>query len=125
MVELKSDESLHCNIYYIMKEKCQYNKQNYDHIFRYRHHANHYEGKPICKCGSECKLYMRSENGIDKNNIEEKCHMLNYRHPPRTRQIKLAENMHSLLINKCPEKRIMIYMNQYMKIMIIMIVTDI
>ena len=32
--------------------------------------------------------------------IEDVIHMKIYRHPPRTRQIKLAENIHSLLINK-------------------------
>ena len=37
---------------------------------------------------------------MDQNRIDDQCHMFIYRHPPRSRQIKLAENVHSLLVNE-------------------------
>ena len=99
MVKLKSDNPLHCNIYHSMIATHQHNLQNLHHLEKYRHYQNEYEDKPICKYNDECKSYIRCENGVDKNEISDQCHMILYRHPPRTRHVKLAENINSLLIN--------------------------
>ena len=100
MKKLQSKDPLDCNIYNNLKKREEFTAQNLLHMKIYRHHANNYEDKEICKYGDECKSYIRNENGLDQNRIDDKCHMLLYRHPPRTRRIKLAENVHSLIINK-------------------------
>ena len=83
-----------------MKKKYEFNQGNLNHLKEYLHHENGIDDKPICKYGDECKSYIRSENGMDENRMDDQCHMFIYRHPPRTRQIKLAQNIHSLVINK-------------------------
>ena len=100
MMKLKSTNPLNCEIYCSMRKKYNYTQLSLSHIQRYRHHVNSYDGKSICKYGQECKAYIRSEKGVDGNKIEDQCHMALYRHPPRTRQIKMAKNIHPLAINK-------------------------
>ena len=104
MMPLQSKDPLECKIYNNMRIRNEYNPKNLNHMQQYRHYANEYEDKPVCKYGEECKSYIRSEKGVDQNCIEDKCHMIIFRHPPRTRQIKLAENIHSLVINKSSYK---------------------
>eukprot|EP01084_Bolivina_argentea_P075802 137388_1 len=82
-----------------MKNKSKFNQQNLAHLHQYKHFTNECSSKPACKYGEECKSYLRSEQNIDQNSIKDQCHMKLYRHPPRTRQIKLAENMNSLIMN--------------------------
>ena len=102
MIKTATNNPSDCAIYYNVKEKYQFHQENLDHLLQYRHHEKEYDDKPICKYGDECKSYIRCESGVDQNKIKDQCHMLLYRHPPRTRQIKLAENIHSLVINKSP-----------------------
>ena len=93
---------LECPVYYAMKQKYEFSKQNLQHMNEYSHFMNEYEEKPQCKYGQDCKAYIRSENG--QNRLDDNCHMKIYRHPPRTRNIKLAENINSLIINKKKEQ---------------------
>ena len=95
-----SKKASKCPIYHAVKEKYQYTKDNLAHLQQYKHFKNEYEQKPKCKYDDECKSYIRCEQGQDENSISDKCHMMIYRHPPRTRQIKLAENIHSLILNE-------------------------
>eukprot|EP01084_Bolivina_argentea_P136040 239626_1 len=90
-----SKQAEKCKVYQAMKEKYQFSQENLDHLNQYKHFKNEYEEKPACKHGDECKSYIRCESGQDENRLDDKCHMKLYRHPPRTRQIKLAENIHS------------------------------
>ena len=92
-----------------MKQQYQLNQDNLDHVCEYNHFADNYSDKPQCKYGQDCKAYIRSETGTDLNRIDDKCHLNLYRHPPRTRQIKLQENIHSLVINKSKEQNHPLY----------------
>ena len=83
-----------------MVNESQFTYENLHHMNKYKHYKNEYKEKEECADKDECKIFIRCEQGQDENNINDKCHMKIYRHPPRTRQIKLAENMHSLIINK-------------------------
>ena len=79
MTKLKSNNPLHCNIYYNMKEKYEYNTENLQHLIQFRHHSNQYKDKPVCKYKDECKAYIRCEHGQDQNKINDQCHMYIYR----------------------------------------------
>ena len=83
-----------------MKEKYICNQENLKHLELYNHFTDKYEEKPVCKYGDECKSYIRNERGQDENRIHDQCHMIIYRHPPRTRSIKLAQNLHPLILNQ-------------------------
>eukprot|EP01084_Bolivina_argentea_P264558 448154_1 len=102
MKKNNTNNPLHCAIYYAMKEQYEYSQDNLNHILSYNHFANEYLEKPQCKYGQDCKAYIRSENG--QNRLNDTCHMKIYRHPPRTRNIKLSENINSLVINKNEEQ---------------------
>ena len=109
LLKLKSKDPMRCKIYCNVKEHYEYTQDNLDHLQQFRHHAIEYEDKPVCKYGDECKTYIRSENGTDQHRIDDKCHMFIYRHPPRTRQIKLAENIRSLVVNTDDWENYMLY----------------
>eukprot|EP01084_Bolivina_argentea_P202571 346095_1 len=100
MKKLQTKNPLKCPIYHSMKQNYEFNETNLNHLQQFSHFQNDFDEKPECKYGNECKTYIRSERGQDQNRIDDKCHMTIYRHPPRTRQIKLAENVHSMIINK-------------------------
>ena len=108
MNKLNSNNPLHCPIYYSMKQEYQYNEENLRHLTDYLHFVNEMEEKPECKFKDECKAYQRQENG-EGNRIDDKCHMKLYKHPPRSRQIKLAQNVHSMIINKTQQDNHAIY----------------
>ena len=98
--EQYTNNPLKCPIYQAMKEKYQYTMDNLYHLQQYNHYQDEYTQKPKCKYGDECKTYIRCEIATDQNRIEDKCHMKIYRHPPRTRQVKLAQNIHAMIINE-------------------------
>eukprot|EP01084_Bolivina_argentea_P158830 276668_1 len=100
MNKIYSTNPLDCSIYHNVKEEYEFNQLNLNHLTEFTHHSSQYDNTPSCKYGDECKSYIRCENGIDKNKISDQCHMYMFRHPPRTRQIKLAKNMNSFLMNK-------------------------
>ena len=100
MIKSNTSDPLKCPIYFAMKQQYQFNQENIDHLYDFNHFQNEYEQKPECKYNDECKAYIRAEQGTDQNRIDDKSHMAIYRHPPRARQIKLAENIHSLILNK-------------------------
>ena len=101
---LKSkDDTSKCPIYYNMKIKQEYNKNNLHHLQQYNHFENPFEDKPRCKYGDECESYTRSEHGQDKHSISDECHMILYHHPPRTRQIKLSQNVNPMIVNETKE----------------------
>eukprot|EP01084_Bolivina_argentea_P271284 461549_1 len=98
MNKLNSNDPLQCPIYKAMKIKYKLTKENVNHLNEFSHFIDEYGQKPPCKYKDECKAFIRMESGGNK--IEDQCHVKLYRHPPRTRNIKLAENMYSLIINK-------------------------
>ena len=89
MLKAKSTNPLKCKTYYNIKQLHEFNADNLNHMKTYNHFSDNYEQKPKCRYGDECKYYQRSEENLDDNNVEDECHMLIFRHPPRTRQIKL------------------------------------
>eukprot|EP01083_Nonionella_stella_P096565 271503_1 len=93
------DNPLLCPIYHAMKQKYQFNQQNLEHLQNYTHFKDQcVQQKPPCEFESDCKAYTRCENG--ENRLDDLCHLQIYRHPPRTRQIKLSQNIHHLVINE-------------------------
>ena len=97
LLNLKSKDALKCPIYHSMKEKYEFTQKNLDHLERYQHFENEYQEKPKCRYGQECKSYIRCEQNTDENSVNDECHMKIFRHPPRTRQIQFAKNMHSMI----------------------------
>ena len=63
--------------------------------------------KPKCKYSDQCKSFKRLENG--DYNISDLCHIKLYRHPPRTRNIKLSENMNAMVLNKNRKMNVPLY----------------
>eukprot|EP01083_Nonionella_stella_P086513 240394_1 len=98
MIKAKSDNPLKCPIYCAVKQEYQFNKANYHHLRDHYHLKNEFKDKPQCRYSSECEAYIRQQKGGDR--IDDQCHMMTYRHPPRTRNIELARNMHSFVFNK-------------------------
>eukprot|EP01084_Bolivina_argentea_P161715 281496_1 len=98
---------LECPIYCAMKQKYEFNQSNLQHMNEYEHFKNEFEEKPKCKDGQNCETYIRQENGACI--LEDECHMKIYRHPPRNRNIKLAANIHSLIVNKKQEQNHSVY----------------
>ena len=87
-----------CGIYHAMMEKHQYNQKNLEHLNEFTHFKNEFEEKPVCHYKDDCESFIRSEQGQD--DIKDQCHMKLYRHPPRSRNIKLSENIHPLILHK-------------------------
>eukprot|EP01084_Bolivina_argentea_P092560 166508_1 len=92
-----TNNPLTCPFYHSVKQKYEFTKENLNHLNEYNHFKNEYEEKPQCKHSQDCKAYIRSENGT--NRLDDNCHMRIYRHPPRTRNIKLSENTNPLIVN--------------------------
>eukprot|EP01084_Bolivina_argentea_P167800 291140_1 len=83
------------------------NQNNLNHLNAFVHFKDEYKEKPACRHGDECKSHIRMEQG--DNQLNDQCHLKLYRHPPRKRNIKLAENMHSLIINTNKEQNHHVY----------------
>ena len=107
MNKINTMDPCHCPIYWAMKENYEFNKDNLKHLREFTHFLNEYEDKPICKYGDQCKKFLRQENGGDE--IKDECRMKLYRHPPRTRGVKLADNIASLVINKSEKENHSLY----------------
>eukprot|EP01084_Bolivina_argentea_P041899 77351_1 len=108
MKKSNTRDPLQCPIYQEMKVNYKLNEDNLKHLEEFNHFSNEYVQKPACRYGDECKAYIRQENG-DSDRIDDKCHMKLYRHPPRRRQIQLAENMNSLIVNTSPKQNHPLY----------------
>eukprot|EP01084_Bolivina_argentea_P154060 268583_1 len=98
MIDLKSNNPLKCPIYFGMKEKYEWNDKNLAHLNAWNHFEDEFSSKPKCKYFDKCKAYIRLENG--NNKINDLCHIKIFRHPPRNRNIKLSNNIYSLILNK-------------------------
>eukprot|EP01084_Bolivina_argentea_P154062 268585_1 len=98
MTDLKSSDPLKCPIYFGMKEKYEWNDKNLAHLNAWNHFEDEFSSKPKCKYFDKCKAYIRLENG--NNKINDLCHIKIFRHPPRNRNIKLSNNIYSLILNK-------------------------
>eukprot|EP01084_Bolivina_argentea_P215183 365304_1 len=105
--KINTNNSLHCPIYYAMKEQFEFTQENLSHLINFSHFHDEYEEKPKCKYGEECKAYVRCENG--QNLLNDNCHMKLYRHPPRRRNIELSENINSLIMNKKKKENQRVY----------------
>eukprot|EP01084_Bolivina_argentea_P075899 137543_1 len=107
MISKESKNPLHCSIYHAMKDEYKWSEQNLTHLDKYTHFINEYEEKPDCKYKDDCKSYIRLEKG--DNNSNDMCHMKLFKHPPRNRNIQLAENMHSFVLHKKIEQNRSVY----------------
>eukprot|EP01084_Bolivina_argentea_P064034 116802_1 len=109
MNKFKTKDALKCPIYHAMKQNYEFTQDNLDHMNLYIHFDDEFEHKPPCKYGQECKAYIRCEQGQDRNRINDKCHMKIFRHPPRTRKIKLAQDVNPLIVSKSPMQNYLLY----------------
>ena len=107
MVKIGSNHPLHCPVYYSMKQDYIYNEDNLNHLNEFVHLRDEYGEKAKCKYYEHCKAFIRLENGDCK--ISDLCHIKLYRHPPRTRNIKLSENMNAMVMNKDSKKNQPLY----------------
>lgn len=76
-----------CAIYSNMKDKYQYTQSNYDHVSQFNHFEGRLDKKPACRYGTQCKAFCRLEKNLAYR-FDDKCHLLLFRHPPRTRWCK-------------------------------------
>eukprot|EP01084_Bolivina_argentea_P308558 533591_1 len=99
MIQLKSSDPLECDIYCKMLKQNEFTVDNLRHLENDIHFEDPNSEKPQCKYGDECKIFIQMEQNVNsKNCVEDECHMILYRHPPRTRTIKMSENIHSLVL---------------------------
>eukprot|EP01084_Bolivina_argentea_P120388 213368_1 len=98
MVRTKTLNPMKCSIYKSMKRDYSLNQKNLSHLNSFTHFKNEIKEKPECKFNEKCSSFIRLEAG--GNAINDQCHLKLYRHPPRMRNIKLAENIHSFVFNK-------------------------
>eukprot|EP01083_Nonionella_stella_P066706 175890_1 len=98
MIHKKTNDVTQCSIYSAMVQDYQYNPQSLYHLEQYTHFVDEYHGKMLCRHKDQCKAYKRLEHG--GNAIADQCHIKLYRHPPRQRNIKLAENVNAFIMNE-------------------------
>eukprot|EP01084_Bolivina_argentea_P308560 533595_1 len=99
MMDLDTTDPLQCDIYNKMLKENEFSVENLRHLENDIHFEDPNSEKPQCKYGDECKTFIRmEENKNGKNSVEDECHMILYRHPPRTRTIKMSENINSLVL---------------------------
>eukprot|EP01084_Bolivina_argentea_P310097 536486_1 len=96
-----------CPVYKAMKNNYAYTEDNLKHIIEFTHFKHEFLEKPECRFNDNCKAYIRLEQG--GNRIEDRCHLLLYRHPPRTRQLNLTRNFHPFKMNNNHESNIPLY----------------
>eukprot|EP01084_Bolivina_argentea_P029093 54009_1 len=106
MQKLKSDDALHCPIYYSMKEEQEYTEENLNHVNEFTHFTDAYSEKPECKFGDECKSLKQLENTNVVIELNDKCHLKLFRHPPRKGHLKLSENIHSFIFDKQQDENV-------------------
>eukprot|EP01084_Bolivina_argentea_P208501 355450_1 len=110
MSKLNTTNPLHCPIYYAMKEDHQFDNDYLNHLCQYTHFKDEYTEKPVCKHKDKCKTYIRLQNSDSGNySICDQCHMKLFLHPPRSRNIKLAQNFQSLILNKSEKENHPLY----------------
>eukprot|EP01084_Bolivina_argentea_P051808 95277_1 len=97
MLDKQSKDPLQCPIYYATKEKYDFSDDNLKHLKRFVHFQNECKSKPKCKYASDCNAFKRLENG--GNRLDDKTHLILYGHPPRSRNIKLAQNINPFIMN--------------------------
>eukprot|EP01084_Bolivina_argentea_P093818 168677_1 len=91
-----------------MRINYELSEENLKHLHEFVHYSNEYNDKPKCKYGQQCRAYLRLQN--DGNRLDDRCHTKLYNHPPRTRrQLQLAENMNSFIVNTKYEQNQPIY----------------
>eukprot|EP01084_Bolivina_argentea_P216131 367194_1 len=94
----QNNDPLNCPIYAAMKNEYKFTEQHLNHILEFTHFQNDFKEKPECKYKQKCRSFVRMRNG--GNRLDDRCHMLLYRHPPRNdRQIKLQKNTHSFEVD--------------------------
>eukprot|EP01084_Bolivina_argentea_P202728 346325_1 len=93
-----NNNQLNCSVYYRMKKCKEFTRENLNHFNEYSHEIDTFNDKYICEFQGECKHYINVMHG--KQTISDECHMKLYRHPPRTRTVKLSETVNSFICNK-------------------------
>ncbi len=73
--------------------------ENLKHLQSFSHFTNEYEYKPKCKGFDKCPAFIRNQN-MPIIGYLDKCHLALYTHPPASRNLKLPQNVHSLVVNK-------------------------
>eukprot|EP01084_Bolivina_argentea_P252193 423250_1 len=107
MMKINTKNPLQCPLYYGMKENYEWNQENLNHVDNFTHFKDEYTEKPECKYKDQCYGYLRLDKG--GHLLSDRCHMKLFRHPPRSRRVKLAENIHSLIINDCEDENHPLY----------------
>eukprot|EP01084_Bolivina_argentea_P262098 443156_1 len=98
MQQQQTTNPMKCPIYKEMQIDVKFNQEYLSHIENEKHFKNEMEEKPECKFNENCISFKRLELGGHR--IDDLCHIQLYRHPPRQRNIKLQENIHSVIFNK-------------------------
>eukprot|EP01084_Bolivina_argentea_P139945 246133_1 len=98
MLQKRSKNPMDCPVYNELLKQYKFNDANYNHIVNYNHFKNGMEEKPECINNQNCHSFKRLDEG--GNNIEDKCHLEIFRHPPRKRIINLQQNINSLIIHQ-------------------------
>lgn len=98
MKQQSSSDPMDCAVYRGTKDEYQWTEENLKHLSESCHFEDEYEQKPICRHGSTCYSYVRLDEG--GNELKDRYHIKLYRHPPRSRNIELAENMKEWIFNQ-------------------------
>eukprot|EP01084_Bolivina_argentea_P289456 497070_1 len=96
-----------CPIYNQAKQTQSFNINILHHMEQFTHFSDEYAEKPECKNNTDCESYKRLQNG--GNNINDLCHIKLYKHPPRTRNIQLQQNIKSLIVHKNKRQNVPTY----------------
>merc|ERR1711879_507045 len=96
-----------CSVYSSTKDQYQWNEENLQHLSEFSHFEDEFEQKPVCRYGNTCHSYVRLDEG--GNELKDRYHIKLYRHPPRSRNIELAENMKEFIFNHAGRKMVDLY----------------
>eukprot|EP01084_Bolivina_argentea_P250788 420360_1 len=81
-----------CEIYAKMRYQDIFTQEYLNHLYEYTHLE-----EPECKYGSECYSHRRLKNG--GNQLQDRCHIAIYRHPPSKKTLQLSENLNAFHLN--------------------------
>ena len=112
-------DGLDCSIYLSMAYSYLYTKENYEHMTNFNHFKHDLSDKPVCRYFDKCYSFQRMNqtsstpvntniNSTNRHNskisgsghsFQDACHLLLFKHPPRTRrQLELSSIMNKLIM---------------------------
>ena len=102
------DRGLSCPILSSLKKNKIHGiaKRNYNHMIMFDHFDKNINNKPVCRAGTKCGVFIRMINERMER-LDDACHLLVYRHPPRhERQLELNNDINKLVLTKENKKKI-------------------